>query len=582
MASRGHGRRSGEARSPLRVGVLVDSLVQPAWVARIIEDIQHSAVADIVLVVLNESPDLEVSLLGRIKKVVNRPDLLLYWCYQSADEFLFGRSSSGTKARVEASGEPRGFAPFTATDIGVLLQDSPRMIVQPIQTRFSDYFPEDRLQEILSHDLDVALRFGFRILRGGALNIARYGVWSYHHADNTTNRGGPAGFWEVFEQRPVTGSVLQILTEDLDNGIVLYRSFTGTDKYSVARNRSNYFSTASAFVMRTLRDLYELGPTTLALDSAPRYQPYCNRLYTRARNPEMARLLAGHGLRVVRDRIRHHLTPEQWMLAYRLSSEVPSLHRFKYLIPPPDRFWADPFPVARHGRYYIFFEEAISARGKAHISLIEISQDGSVSEPVEILEREYHLSYPYVFEWQGQYYMIPETTEMERVELYRCVEFPHRWEFERVLIDDVRAVDASVVELSGRWWMFVNIAVPGAREFDELHLYSSNDPRGPWEPHRRNPVKSDARSSRPAGRPFEWNGRLLRPAQDCGTRYGYAISINEVSRIDDECFEEREISRIEPNWDPRIVATHTLNSVPGLTVVDGLRMRSRFRDRQSE
>ena len=67
------------------------------------------------------------------------------------------------------------------------------------------------------HNLDVAISFGFRILKGRALRIAKHGVWSYHHGDNHINRGGPAGFWEVLEGSPVIGSVLQVLDEDLDN-----------------------------------------------------------------------------------------------------------------------------------------------------------------------------------------------------------------------------------------------------------------------------------------------------------------------------------------------------------------------------
>ncbi len=38
------------------------------------------------------------------------------------------------------------------------------------------------------------------------------------------SRGGPAGFWEVMNDQPTTGSMLQVLNEELDNGRVIYRS----------------------------------------------------------------------------------------------------------------------------------------------------------------------------------------------------------------------------------------------------------------------------------------------------------------------------------------------------------------------
>ena len=79
-----------------------------------------------------------------------------------------------------------------------------------------------------------------------------------------------------------------------------------------------------------------------------------------------------------------------------------------------------------------------------------------------MLERDYHLSYPFLFEWHGQLSMAPETKRNKTIELYRYVEFPLKWEFERVIIDDVQAVDATLHELDGMWWLFCNI---GGQDF---------------------------------------------------------------------------------------------------------------------
>ena len=87
-------------------------------------------------------------------------------------------------------------------------------------------FSLEKIKSIKKYNLDVLIRFGFKILRGKILKSSKYGVWSYHHGDNNENRGGPAGYWEVFEGHHITGSVLQILNEDLDNGQILYRSFS--------------------------------------------------------------------------------------------------------------------------------------------------------------------------------------------------------------------------------------------------------------------------------------------------------------------------------------------------------------------
>jgi hypothetical protein len=152
------------------------------------------------------------------------------------------------------------------------------------------------------------------------------------------------------------------------------------------------------------------------------------------------------------------------------------------------------------------------------------------------------------------------------------VRFPDQWTLETTLLEDRRAVDATFHFDGERWWMFVNVAPDGARHaHDELCLYWAPSPLGPWQPHPRNPVKSDARSARPAGTLFAHGGSLYRPAQDCTVRYGHAIVVNRIERMSTTEFRERPAWRIEPRWRKGVVATHTLNSADGISVVDGMR-----------
>jgi hypothetical protein len=181
-----------------------------------------------------------------------------------------------------------------------------------------------------------------------------------------------------------------------------------------------------------------------------------------------------------------------------------------------------------------------------------------------------------MFEWQGEHFMVPESGANRSIEIYRARRFPYDWELETVLMDDVYAVDATLADANGAWWMFVNLAVDGAVNTDELHIFQAPSPFGPWRAHRGNPVKSDGRCARPAGRLFEWNGDLYRPSQDCSGRYGSAIVINKVVQLNECEYREVSVSRIEPKWAPHLLATHTLNSAPGLTIADVLVRRPRF------
>jgi len=246
-------------------------------------------------------------------------------------------------------------------------------------------------------------------------------------------------------------------------------------------------------------------------------------------------------------------------------------------MPPKDRDWADPFVVERSGRYYIFFEELPYASGKAHISMLELDRAGRMSAPSRVLEADYHLSYPYLFEHDGQLYMLPESAKNRRVELYRCVDFPLQWKREHVLLDDVRLVDATLHRIGERWWMFANSAAGESRMFDdELHIFHAERLTGEWKPHAKNPVKSDARSSRPAGALFTRNGVLYRPAQVCVPRYGAGLAIQRVLKLTPQNYAERQVERLIPAAASGLFGLHTMNRAGDLTVVDAFARRRRF------
>jgi hypothetical protein len=163
-----------------------------------------------------------------------------------------------------------------------------------------------------------------------------------------------------------------------------------------------------------------------------------------------------------------------------------------------------------------------------------------------VLEAAHHLSYPFVFAHGDEVFMIPETAAARRVELWRADPFPRAWRREAVLLEDVEAVDATVLEHEGRLWMFVGIAAPGSSTLDQLHLFWAADPRGPWTPHPRNPVVSDATCARPGGPVFRHDGELVRPGQDGSRRYGGGLSLRAIDVLSTEAYAEHEVGRIGP------------------------------------
>ena len=140
--------------------------------------------------------------------------------------------------------------------------------------------------------------------------------------------------------------------------------------------------------------------------------------------PSFLRLGAGYGSA----KVWNMLLDERWVLGYRLGnpSQVLTSKSYQLIIPPEDREWADPFIIEKNGKYYVFIEEVIFKNGKGHISVFELEQDGSHTIPKIIIEKDYHLSYPFLFQDKDTLYMIPETSKNKRIELYRCIQFPDK------------------------------------------------------------------------------------------------------------------------------------------------------------
>ncbi|MGB5733804.1 MAG: hypothetical protein WBM40_05110, partial [Thiohalocapsa sp.] len=202
--------------------------------------------------------------------------------------------------------------------------------------------------------------------------------------------------------------------------------------------------------------------------------------------------------------------------------------------PPPDRFWADPFLHRRDGRTCVFFEELPFATGRGHISAMELDRNGRpISAPIAVVQTDHHLSYPFMFDFDGELYMAPESSGAGRLDLYRCHSFPFDWRYDRTLLSGRAYVDATLFEHQGRWWLFCALREGKLRANNSLCAFSGENPLTErWRPHPRNPLRWNFAAARPAGALFrDTNGRLLRPSQNCVPRYGYGLNLFEVLEL---------------------------------------------------
>jgi hypothetical protein len=233
------------------------------------------------------------------------------------------------------------------------------------------------------------------------------------------------------------------------------------------------------------------------------------------------------------------------------------------------RFFADPFAIHFAGKNWLFVEEFPYATGKGVISRFEMGANGPIGTARPVLELPHHLSYPFIFEHDDQMWMIPESSAVRRVELYRARAFPDQWELAAVLLDGEEVSDATVVSHSGRWWMFGTVSGGWQSSWDTLKIWTAESLFGPWEASGSGPALVDAMGARPAGAFFLRGGELWRPAQDCSTGYGAGLVLARVDRLDRDGFGQTMGAHIRPNSEWPGLGIHTLNSANGLEVVDG-------------
>jgi hypothetical protein len=561
-------RFSPAAKPPLKIGLLIDGTTLIRSFADVLEDIGRSNFAVIDCAIVQRHSSVGISrkrnrLHALYSRFANKKvrDQLLYDLYMRWDTARFGR---GEYALAEV-------------DCTAQLHDVPTIEVEPITTGFVHRFPPSVVEAIRQRELDVLLRFGFNILRGDILNASHYGIWSFHHGDNEFYRGGPALFWEMWENNPLSGVILQRLTDELDGGTVLCKSIFATSAtISLAENRQGPYSATTHFVIRKLHELHRFGYSELEARRIPD-APYRGRrrLYKTPTNSDMLRWY-GRRIRARVRRIGQPAMVKQWRVGVRkggpfldeASVRGDSLDPsgFNWLDSPDRGYYADPFLIRHGGMLWLFTEKFESSQGKGIIAVTQLDESGRPLGFVPCLDLPHHLSFPFVFKHGNELWLIPEAADAHAVTLYRARQFPFDWVAEHVLlIGDY--VDTVVWE-DDSWWMLTTVREPPGHCVHTL-LLRAETLTGEWSLHPASPLFNDVRLARNAGAVFELSGRRFRVSQDCSVEYGRSFQINEITTMTDKHYGERAIAGLQPHFLPNLIGTHTYNRSEDIEVIDG-------------
>lgn len=236
-------------------------------------------------------------------------------------------------------------------------------------------------------------------------------------------------------------------------------------------------------------------------------------------------------------------------------------------------FFADPFFAERDGKLFVFFEEFDNQTQKGIIAYSVLQNVGGkliASGPKTALSKPFHLSYPFLFAKDGELLMIPETADANEVAIYKPAHFPDVWVKAKTIVPNFPGVDPSIVFWKGKYWLFCTHGKNG--DSSELHVFFADELFGPWHSHKKNPVKIDLASARPAGAFFEKDGELFRPAQNCSRTYGGSLVLNKIAKLDEEDFLEETAGEVNPDFSSLYdKGIHTVNQAGQWAVFDGKR-----------
>ncbi len=192
-------------------------------------------------------------------------------------------------------------------------------------------------------------------------------------------------------------------------------------------------------------------------------------------------------------------------------------------------FTADPFLFRKDGRFYLFYEARTTP---ACIAVAESAEGLNWGQARICMRPPTHRSFPFVFEREGEAYMIPESGADRNVVLYRATAFPDEWTPVRTLLEGRKYADCSVLRHDGIDYLF-------AWADQQLMVFWTPDlVRGELRPHPENPVCTGPRLSRPAGKPFVSAGRVYRPAQDGVRHYGESVHLLEIVELTPDRYAE--------------------------------------------
>ncbi|MAJ85786.1 MAG: hypothetical protein CL687_02860 [Candidatus Pelagibacter sp.] len=426
-------------------------------------------------------------------------------------------------------------------------------------------YSDNDIKKIVDRNLDALIRLESGIIKGKLLDSTKKGILSFHHADSDLYRGLPPGFWEVYFKNATTGFVIQKINEQLDGGELIFKGNTITKPYFFL-NQQFVFKQSIKYLNNTLND-YLSNNNFKFLDK----EPYKSKIYKEPKFKELFSYIFNTYFFILKKiYFKFAGFKEIWNICYTAQKfKKENLQNYKIINNHKKRFFADPFVVKFKDLNYIFVEDYSFKNRRGQISCFEINNNEEKFLGC-VLSENFHLSFPFVFKFNDEFFMCPETKEKKEIRIYKCKKFPNEWAYFKTLINKINAVDTIIFEKNNIWWLITNTDKNNLEFSSELSIFYSED--GPlttnWKAHKNNPVIVNANKARNAG--FYNDGKnIFRVSQRIGfNTYGTGFDINTINDISKNSYTEILKEKINCNFFEDSIGTHHLTSIENFSAID--------------
>ena len=136
------------------------------------------------------------------------------------------------------------------------------------------------------------------------------------------------------------------------------------------------------------------------------------------------------------------------------------------------KFYADPFLLpSKDQTIKILFEEFKLGEDYGNISLLILDDNFKMIKTKLLLSTKSHLSYPFIFQQEGKYYVFPEAAQSGSVSCYQYDCVNEELVYQKDLLN-FPLLDSTIIKHNNKYWLFGTTGENTSRY--DLYLFFSD------------------------------------------------------------------------------------------------------------